>query len=108
MGQSTQTVDNGLKPYGLVYQLIVEKGIPVSWAINDLKGKDGVDFSADGYNYKGSAFIIPSEYITTDILNLINTWKGKGVQVNGPTSNGFNAPVYKETYILATCNTRRR
>jgi hypothetical protein len=32
MGQTTQTEANGLKPYGLVYDLVINKRVPVSWA----------------------------------------------------------------------------
>ena len=39
MAQETQTLENGLKPYGLVYQLIIVEGIPVQWAINPSKAK---------------------------------------------------------------------
>src|SRR5262245_21616019 len=34
MGVMPQTAANGLKPYGLVYNLVTSNGIPVSWAIN--------------------------------------------------------------------------
>ena len=62
MGQTTQTYNNGLKPYGLVYALI-NAGIPVNWAINPAKAKDGTDFiasSAGNLNkaYKGGSFIV--------------------------------------------------
>lgn len=99
MGQPTQTIANGLKPYGLVYQLIVVQGVPVNWAINASKIKDGVDFSADGKSYRGGSFILSSERITTPIVTLINEWKAMGVVVDGPVLAGFTAPVYK----LLTC-----
>jgi large repetitive protein len=93
MGQATQTVANGLKPYGLVYELIVKKAIPVKWAINPAKIKDGVDFTANGKSYKGSAFIIPPEY-ATEAAATIATWKTQGVVVDGPLSTAFSAPIY--------------
>jgi len=99
MGQATQTIANGLKPYGLVYQMIVVQGVPVYWAINSSKVKDGVDFSADGKSYSGGSFILSSERITAPIVTLINEWKAKGVVVDGPVLAGFTAPVYK----LLTC-----
>ena len=96
MGQTTQTVANGLKPYGLVYALITST-VPVSvdWSINSSKAKDGVDFIANGKNYKGGPFIIPSELITPAVLTLITTWRTAGVIVDGPISVGFTAPLYK-------------
>ena len=96
MGSSPQTFANGLKPYGLVYQLIVTKNVPVRWAINESKIRDGIDFTVDNFDYKGSAFIIPVEFVNSDVVALINTWKAKGVDVNGPTTNSFVAPVYRE------------
>ena len=44
MGVLPQTVANGLKPYGLVYELLAN-GCPVDWVINGSKVKDGADFS---------------------------------------------------------------
>lgn len=96
MGQATQTVKNGLKPYGLVYTLIKDHSVPVKWAINPSKAKDGTDFSYGGVNYKGGSFIIPAEYVNAAVLAKINTWKAKGVVVVGPTTGTFVAPVYRE------------
>ena len=96
MGSTTQTEENGLMPYGLVYDLIVNENVPVRWAINPTKTKDGVDFTADGNSYKGGSFIIPVEYLSTDVLNVISTWQGDGVVVVGPTTNSFTAPIYTQ------------
>lgn len=96
MGQATQTFANGLKPYGLVYYLITDEHVPVRWAIDPNKSKDGVDFSADGTDYKGGSFIIPVEYLSTDVLALISTWQAKGVVVDGPITTSFTAPVFTE------------
>jgi len=100
MGQTPQSKANGLKPYGLVYQLIITAVVPVNWAINSSKVKDGIDFtastSAGTKNYKGGSFVISSDYITASVITLINTWKVKGVIVDGPTIGIFTAPVYKE------------
>ena len=38
---------NGLKPYGLVYDLIINKQIPVSWAINPTKSNVTTDTLVD-------------------------------------------------------------
>jgi uncharacterized repeat protein (TIGR01451 family) len=95
MGQATQTVANGLKPYGLIYDLVINQGIPVKWAINPTKAKDGVDFTANAKDYKGSAFIIPAEYATS-AASTITTWKAKGVVVDGGTAAfpSFTAPIF--------------
>ena len=96
MGSDNQTIANGLKPYGLVYQLIVTQNVPVSWAIKESKTKDGEDFVADGFSYKGSAFIILAENVDPDVEALISEWRLKGVDVNGPSVIQFDAPIYKE------------
>jgi hypothetical protein len=58
MGQPTQTIANGLKPYGLIYELVLKKGIPVKWAINPNKAREGIDFAS----YKGGPFIIEKKF----------------------------------------------
>jgi hypothetical protein len=93
MGQPTQTIANGLKPYGFIFDLIVNKAIPVKWAIEPSKTKDGVDFIANGKSYKGSAFIIPAEFATAAAAT-IATWKAQGVVIDGPISSSFSAPIY--------------
>jgi uncharacterized repeat protein (TIGR01451 family) len=93
LGQPTQTVANGLKPYGLVYELVVKKGIPVKWAIAANKVKDGPDFVASGKTYRASAFIVPAEF-AGEAASTIATWKAQGVIVDGPIASGFNAPIY--------------
>ncbi len=95
MGQPTQTIANGLKPYGLVYDLVVTKGIPVKWAINPNKRREGVDFIAGGKRYKGSAFIIPAE-LAAEAAPTISIWKAQGVVVDGPISNSFTAPIFTQ------------
>lgn len=95
MGTSSQTYATGLKPYGLVYDLIVNENVPVRWAIDPNKQKDQADFSADGKSYKGGSFIVPVEYLSSDVLAVLNSWENQGVIVDGPISNGFSAPIYK-------------
>lgn len=87
------TYANGLKPYGLVYDLVRNKQIPVYWAINPSKAKDGIDFTVDSRNFRGGSFIIPAEYVSA-ALSTISTWTAKGVVVYGPTTSSFSAPIY--------------
>jgi parallel beta-helix repeat protein len=94
MGQATQTVASGLKPYGLLYELAVNRGIPVKWAIEPNKTKNGIDFVAGGKNYQGSAFIIPKEF-AADAATAITLWRTKGVTVDGPLATSFAAPIYE-------------
>ncbi len=93
MGQTTQTAANGLKPYGLVYELVEKQGIPVKWAINETKSRGGIDFTANGKNYQGSAFIIPAE-LASQAASTIATWKAQGVVIDGPIASSFTAPIY--------------
>ena len=58
-GVIPQTISNGLKPYGLVYDLVKNYAVPIKWVINPSKIKDGVDFKYKGVNYSGGPFIIP-------------------------------------------------
>src|SRR6266487_2154364 len=79
MGQMPQTAANGLKPFGLLYSLIVSNEVPVAWAINPDKVTDknpavtseGADFIVNGKIYRGGPFIIPSEQINPAVTNLI-------------------------------------
>lgn len=96
MGQEPQTVENGLKPYGLVYQLIVTEGIPVEWAIAAGKQKDAADFTADGKTYRAGSFIIAGERATQRVQNLFRTWSARGVVIDGPLAAGFEAPIHKQ------------
>lgn len=79
MGVTPQTVNNGLRPYGLVYELLNTHNVPIYWVINSSKGKDGIDFSHNAINYRGSAFIVPAEYRTPAVNATITTWTGLGV-----------------------------
>ena len=111
MGQMPQTAANGLKPFGLLYSLIVSNEVPVAWAINPDKVTDknpavtseGADFIVNGKIYRGGPFIIPAEQVNPAITNLIATWRAKGVVVDGPIPNSFTAPVYD--YLTSFPNT---
>ncbi|HEX3148122.1 MAG TPA: hypothetical protein VHR66_08550, partial [Gemmataceae bacterium] len=94
MGQATQTVGNGLKPYGLVYDLVTNFKVPVNWAINPAKttfrldaGEPiPVDFTATvttgTKSYSGGSFIIDTAFLTPAVIADINTWKAQGVVVD--------------------------
>jgi hypothetical protein len=80
MGITPQTVANGLKPYGLVYDLVTNYQVPVKWVISTTKLRDGIDFSHNGVDYKGGTFIIPAEFIDATINGRIAYWQTLGVQ----------------------------
>jgi hypothetical protein len=93
MGVTPQTIGNGLKPYGLVYDLVRNYKVPVRWVINPNKAKDGIDFSHNGVDYKGSAFIIEEEYLDNAIINRIAYWNSIGV-AGAYTVSKFTVPVF--------------
>jgi uncharacterized repeat protein (TIGR01451 family) len=102
MGQFPCTYANGLRPYGLIYDLVRNKEVPVYWAINSSKAKDGIDFTVDGHSFRGGSFIIPAEYASVAQAT-IQTWNATGVAIYGPTTNPFTAPIYD--YICSFPNT---
>jgi Bacterial Ig domain/Cadherin-like domain/SdrD B-like domain len=73
------TIANGLKPYGLVYDLIRNYSVPVKWVISQTKLKDGIDFTYNGVQYKGGTFIIPAEFRSAAVNSRITFWTGQGV-----------------------------
>lgn len=93
MGVNPQTTSNGLKPYGLIYDLTKNYQVPVKWVIDPNKAKDGADFSFNGVTYRGGTFIIPAEFRTAAVEGRISYWQGQGVQ--GVTTNAaLTVPVY--------------
>lgn len=79
MGVSPQTIGNGLKPYGMLYDLIKNYQVEVVWVINPNKVKDGVDFRYNGMDLRGGPFIIPSEYRSAPVNARISYWQSQGV-----------------------------
>lgn len=73
------TIANGLKPYGLIYDLVRNYNVPVKAIINPGKVKDGVDFTYNNIQYKGGTFIIQAEYRTAAVNSRISYWTGQGV-----------------------------
>ncbi|REJ80484.1 MAG: T9SS C-terminal target domain-containing protein [Bacteroidetes bacterium] len=79
MGITPQTIANGLKPYGLIYDMVKNHNVPVKWAISETKSKDGVDFTHNSVSYRGGTFIIQKEFITPSIAARIAFWETQGV-----------------------------
>ena len=96
-GGSTQTVANGLKPYGLVYSLLKTFKVPLKWVISSTKAQGGIDFSHNGVDYRGGTFIIPAEFITPAVTSEIAVWTSQGVRVNTTVS-----PIIVEVYRTLT------
>ena len=93
MGVVPQTAANGLKPYGLVYELLNTYHVPVKWAINPGKSKDGIDFSYNGKSYRGGPFIILSQYRTAEVNAAIDNWIAQGV-TGDHTTSGIEVDIY--------------
>ena len=92
MGQVPQTVGNGLKPYGLIYDLLKNYQVPILWSIKDGKLKDGTDFTIGANNYKGGPFIIEADFRTDSVNARIVYWQSQGV-VGITTTSPVTVPV---------------
>lgn len=79
MGVTPQTIGNGLKPYGLLYDLLKNDKINIYWYINPAKVKDGIDMVVGTTNLRGGVFIIPSYFRSPAINAKIAAWNAKGV-----------------------------
>src|SRR4030095_4602641 len=80
MGVTPQTTNNGLHPYGMIYDLIKNYKVPLKWCIEPAKTRKGIDFSYNSVNYCGGPFIVPKEYITAAVAARITYWQSQGVQ----------------------------
>ncbi|MBU3675802.1 MAG: tandem-95 repeat protein, partial [Chitinophagaceae bacterium] len=86
MGVVPQTVANGLRPYGMIYNLLRAQNVPVYWVINQNKIKDGTDFTYNGVAYKGGTFIIDVQNRTSAVDAIISSWVSSGVVGNTTVS----------------------
>ncbi|MBK9461026.1 MAG: cadherin-like domain-containing protein [Sphingobacteriales bacterium] len=93
MGVVPQTIDNGLKPYGMLHQLLREQSVPIKWVINPSKNKDGADFVYNGTEFKGGPFIIYANFRTPAVNAIITSWQAQGV-VGVTTTSLVDVPVY--------------
>lgn len=98
MGVSPQTIANGLKPYGMIYDLILNYKVPIKWIIAPGKIKDGIDFSYNGIDYKGGPFIILAEYRSAAVNSRIAYWTGQGV-IGVTTTSPIEVPVAKTLLV---------
>jgi hypothetical protein len=80
MGVTPQTIANGLRPYGMIYELVNVYKVPVYWYINPTKAKDGIDLTFQSVQFRSGIFIIPAEFRTSAVNSRITYWTGLGVQ----------------------------
>jgi hypothetical protein len=93
LGVVPQTIGNGLKPYGLLYEMLRTYKVPVRWVITPGKAKDGIDFTHNGVTYRGSAFIIPAAFRTSAVNSRITYWQGQGV-IGATTTSPLTVDVH--------------
>lgn len=100
MGVVPQTIGNGLKPYGMIYDLIANYKVPIKWVIAPGKVKDGVDFTYNGVDYKGGPFIILNEYRSTAVNARITYWETQGV-IGTTITSPISVPVAKTLLVTS-------
>lgn len=93
MGVTPQTVNNSLKPYGMIYDLMVNYQVPIIWSIEPTKAKDGKDFTYNAVDYKGGTFIVEKAYINSSVQSRITYWTGQGVS-GVYTTAAVTVPIY--------------
>ena len=93
MGVTPQTINNGLRPYGMIYDLVKNHLVPIKWVINPAKSANGIDFSHNSIDYKGGTFIIPAAFRTAAVNARITYWQSQGV-VGATTVAPISVPVY--------------
>jgi hypothetical protein len=81
-----------LKPYGMIYDMIINFKIPIKWIIAPGKIKDGVDFTYNGVDFKGGPFIIMGEFRSPSVNARIAYWQTQGV-VGVTTTSPIDVPV---------------
>ncbi|MGJ7029733.1 Ig-like domain-containing protein [Niabella hirudinis] len=76
----------GVKPYGMVHELIKFYKVPIYWIVRTGKAKDAVDYTIEGRDYKSGLFVIPGEFVTPNVQAAITQWTA-ATSVTGP--NGY-------------------
>lgn len=78
--------DAQLKPYGLIYDLVLNAKVPVYWVINGSKtSQTGVDLTYNGRNYISGPFVISGDDVDYNVRSMLSKWRGYGVSIDGPT-----------------------
>lgn len=77
--------DAQLKPYGLIYDLVLNAKVPVYWVINGSKtSQTGVDLTYNGRNYISGPFVISGDDVDYNVRSMLFKWRGYGVRIDGP------------------------
>ncbi|MDH7459886.1 Ig-like domain-containing protein [Chitinophagaceae bacterium 26-R-25] len=106
MGANAGIKPNGLRPYGIVDELIKYYNVPVMWVVRAGKAKDAVDYTIEGHAYKGGLFIISKNYITGPVQTAITQWTAATsvTSSNGYTRGLVTAPVLSSAYTFNGAN----
>lgn len=82
----TSSDDAQLKPYGLIYDLVLNAKVPVYWVINGSKtSQTGVDLTYNGKGYISGPFVISGDDVDYNVRSMLSKWRGYGVSIDGPT-----------------------
>ncbi|GAA4446736.1 hypothetical protein GCM10023091_40400 [Ravibacter arvi] len=87
MNANTSAADKGLKPYGMIHELVKFYNVPVLWVVKEGKAKDATDYVINGTAYSGSLFVISSEFLSSSVQTVINQWRAASNTTNG--GNGY-------------------
>lgn len=83
---NTSSDDAQLKPYGLIYDLVLNAKVPVYWVINGSKtSQTGVDLTYNGKGYISGPFVISGDDVDYNVRSMLSKWRGYGVSIDGPT-----------------------
>ncbi|MCW2774562.1 MAG: hypothetical protein JWN91_2888 [Nocardioides sp.] len=107
MGVTPQTVANGLKPYGLVYELLTTYKVPVAWAVKNGKTTMGAsDFTATNLlnvttgatvaskAFAGGSFVVSGDFVGDIPTARLLAWRALGVQMYVANSPIASVPQY--------------
>lgn len=82
----TSSDDAQLKPYGLIYDLVLNAKVPVYWVINGSKtSQTDVDLTYNGKGYISGPFVISGDDVDYNVRSMLSKWRGYGVSIDGPT-----------------------
>ena len=86
----TSSDDAQLKPYGLIYDLVLNAKVPVYWVINGSKtSQTGVDLTYNGKGYISGPFVISGDDVDDSVRSMLSKWSGYGVSIDGPTQTAI-------------------
>lgn len=106
---NTSSDDAQLKPYGLIYDLVLNAKVPVYWVINGSKtSQTGVDLTYNGRNYISGPFVISGDDVDYNVRSMLFKWRGYGVRIDGPPTPPSRLPTAgRSPRSPASCSTSK-